>query len=158
MRNTIKKSYSISSIGNSYYTFKGQFWQHLDKFNFMDISDKENKNYINHPIHPKNQMKEESREEIYFLKIQANENKQEISRTKQKVYFLEEQIVDITDKIDKFKCDTDKIIEGITRRIQEAELKYEENQSPCKSNTYCDVTMNKVKSSVKNTMNHFSIT
>lgn len=97
--------------------------------------------------------------EFQMLKAQVDYNKEEIAVMKNNVDRLENQIWEISTKMDKFKLDTDKIIEGITRRIQESELKYEENISPNKSNTLSwDVTMNKVKTSVQNTFEHFSLT
>jgi len=95
--------------------------------------------------------------EYEHLRTDVSENKTDIQNTKDKLNGLEDQIVEITDKMKKFKDTTDQIIEAITRKIQEAEGEYQcKSTSPIENNS--DITMNKVKTSVQNTFDHFALT
>lgn len=109
VKNTFKNWYSISSLGNSYYTKEA-------------LEDKEN--------HPMQEKSPEQMSKFELMQYEVKQNKEEINQTKNRLEMLEHQIFEITDRIDSFKNDTDKIIEGIARRIQEAEQRYEENKSP----------------------------
>lgn len=70
----------------------------------------------------------------------------------------ERQIIEVSDRIQKYRDMTDQIIQGIHLKIKEAEYLYETATNPEGYNLDSCITMNKVKASVKNTFNHFSIT
>ncbi|CAI2377741.1 unnamed protein product [Moneuplotes crassus] len=149
VKNTAQNSYSISSIGNSYYT---------QRCKSPPDTEKENKcYYINFQSCPQPKEKEQT-DEFSLLITKIETNKKQIKHTRRKVDQLEGQIGDISEKLDGFKKDTDQIIEAISRRIQQAERTYEENSDPKSPSANCDVTMNKVKTCVKNTFEHFRLT
>lgn len=64
------------------------------------------------------------------MQNEVKSNKEHIHSTKAKLEGLEVQIVEISEKMDKFRDATDMIIQGISRRIQEAEEVYQEAKSP----------------------------